>query len=66
MNPLHDSEKVVGRITRKGTWDRRYRRVYPKNPDESSIGELIAGILTLLIAFGAIFWALPVIAEAVR
>jgi hypothetical protein len=59
MNPLHDSEHVVGRITVRKTWDRRYKLVHPP-PEPTGIewGDVI-GAFSLVFLFVAAFILWP-------
>lgn len=59
MTGLRDADEVVGRITRAGTWDRRYR--IPSEPIEPvrvdpmrEVAEILVGMIVLLAAIVAI------------
>jgi hypothetical protein len=57
MNQLHDSEKVVGRITVRGQWDRRYRVRYEEPPEPVKVDPMreVAKVLGLVI-FILVMW----------
>ena len=58
----HDADKVIGRITQDGYWDRRYRTRYeePVRLPELNIGRKVIEIVALtvycLILFGTVLF----------
>jgi hypothetical protein len=69
MNPLHDAEQVVGRITNSHRFDLRYRiRFAPPEPIEvpwKEVAEIIGGMLVFGgLMVGLFLWL--AIAEAAR
>jgi hypothetical protein len=65
VNPLHDSEDVVGRIRKDGGWDRRYRvPLEAVEPEPETMGDLIKALacwlLVLVAYFVTIVWAVGV------
>lgn len=60
---LRDADEVVGRITRKGTWDRRYKVVRPEpepvHVEWHDVIEALAGFVVLTLLFAAVYiWML--------
>ena len=57
---LHDSEKVVGRITKARTWDKRFRTPdpAPSHPDDATLKEfLFALVVIVLFVTAGWLWA---------
>ena len=70
MNPLHDSEDVVGRITTRGTWDRRYRVRYeePPQPKADPMREVakMLGLVIFVLSMWVVMFVFVAIAGATQ
>jgi hypothetical protein len=55
----HDSEDVVGRITTRGQWDRRYiPKADPCQDNDGGWREVVTGVAVMLLCFvGLGMWA---------
>jgi len=64
----HDADEVIGRITTRGAWDRRYRVRYEPLPDKptESIGRQIVNIIALalfvIVLFGSLLATAAILA----
>lgn len=61
--PWNDpAEQLVGRITRAGRWDRRYRQAWrvepvpPPDPMIAALGVLVGIAVMLLVIVGVLTW----------
>lgn len=67
---LHDSEHVVGRITTRGQWDRRYRVRYeePPKPKVDPMREVakILGLTIFVLAMWVAMFVYVAIAGSVQ
>lgn len=59
-DPLRDAEEVIGRITKGGTYDRRYRYPMPEpEPPERMqlVAEILVGTIVILaLLVGVLLW----------